>query len=106
MDLPTMLPEIISVVLGALAPVIIKWINTNVGTEIIRFMIAVALSAVTGVLAALITGQSLALTPVCIAIVFTFSQLAWNLFWKPIVFVPSGYPGPNWPHVYRQKESL
>lgn len=89
------LPELITVILGVLAPMIVQTVTRNVTNELYRYLIALVLSAVIGVLALVILGVSLSLTPEIIIKVFAYASVSYKMFWKPIWNKPNpdGLPG-------------
>ncbi len=84
MVLPTELPEILMVLLGVLAPFIWQFITKLVPSGLARFLVAVALSALTGVAALAVTGNMSQISVEMLSILFAFSQLAYRLIWKPL----------------------
>lgn len=85
-NLPTALPEVIAMVVGALSPMLIQLVVKKVTNEMARFWIALVLSALVGVAAVLLSGTPLKNSPEFLAILFTFSSIAFKTFWKPMVF--------------------
>ena len=82
--MPSELPGGLVTLLGLLAPVLIQLVTKYVKNEMLRFVVALALSAITGVVAMVWAGVAWALTPTFLAFWFTFSSIAWKVFWKPL----------------------
>lgn len=84
MDLTMQLPELISMILGALVPVAIEPLKKFFATRVKRFFAALGLSSLVGAIAFLMTKPATADVADIVVYVFGFSQLAYNGFWKQL----------------------
>lgn len=80
------LPGSLVAILGFLAPLLIQIVVRMVPNEIARLLIAVVLSAVTGIVAVWMKSGAVVFDIVTIGLIFAMGKLAYELFWKPIVF--------------------
>jgi len=81
-----MLPEIVATVLGVISPFVIQFLKKKVESKQARYLIALVLSGVTGVVAALVLGEPFVFINIIklIAVVFGASQVAYNS-WKALL---------------------
>lgn len=81
-------PAAVASIIGALAPMIIQFVNKRVTGKEARFWTAVGLSIVTAIVGALVAGVELT-DPMGLAVftvwVFTFSQFTWHAFWEKLL---------------------
>lgn len=77
------LPEVLAVILGIFAPIVVQWVNRKVQHKIYRFWISVLFSLITGFVAALITGH-LYPSPETVLWVFFAAQAAYHTYWEVI----------------------
>jgi len=80
------LPGLITLLLGALSPLLITLIKNYVPAKNIRWVIAYGLSFITGIGAMLIEKVDFNVTNIVIWIplVFTYTQIAYRLFWHKL----------------------
>ncbi len=88
--LPVDFPQQLAVILGVLAPLVIQFVVKNVQYEMARLGIAILLSALIGLVGAILKGLPVEFTLKFITAIFVFGQAAFNVFWKPIVFEGMG----------------
>jgi len=92
--MPTELPGGLVTLLGLLAPVLIQLATKYVKNELLRFVVALVLSGLTGIAAMAWAGVAWAVTPTFLALWFTFSSISWKLFWKPLYKLALGVETP------------
>lgn len=80
------LPGSLIAILGFLAPLLIQIIVKSVPNEVVRLLIALVLSAVTGVVATWMKYGAVSFDVVTIGLIFGMATLAYQGFWKQIVF--------------------
>ena len=78
------LPEIVTVLLGALSPILVGWIKKSVQSATWRFFIAQALAALVGVISALVIGIPTEELVSFAAYAFAGSQAAYH-YWKGLI---------------------
>ena len=78
------LPEIISIILGALVPILIEPLKKFFATRVKRFFASLGLSIFIGGIAFFVTNPTVADLADTIVYVFGFSQLAYNAFRKKL----------------------
>jgi hypothetical protein len=81
---PVELPAVLLTILGFLAPVVYQFVTRYFKTELLRFLAALLLSALTGMLAVMLGKYPINMTPEFITILFTLSSLAYKAVWKPL----------------------
>lgn len=81
--MPVELPSLLTILLGALAPFIIQLIKKYFKSRLMRLLIAVSLTGVTGWLAFIIVRPPGLVLPEALAWIFAASQLGYQ-FWKSI----------------------
>jgi len=79
------MPEVVAMILGALAPLVIQQLKKLVADKKARFFIALGLSGVIGLVAAAVAGVAFSWGNIIglISAVFAYSQLAYNT-WKSL----------------------
>ena len=82
--MPSELPGGLVTLLGLFAPIVIQFVTRYVKSELGRFLVALGLSVLTGVAAMAWSGTAWHLTVEFICIWYTFSSIAFKVFWKPI----------------------
>jgi hypothetical protein len=78
------LPDLLTVLLGFFAPLVIQFVKNRVTSRTLRFYIALLLSAVIGVVAYVIEPPPVRDPVAFIVTVFGYATLAYKGFWKPI----------------------
>lgn len=78
------LPDLLVVLLGFFAPLLIQFVKNRVTSRTVRFYISLALSAVIGVVAYAIDPPIVRDPVAFIVTVFGYATLAYKGFWKPI----------------------
>jgi len=80
----TVVPAVVMTILGVVAPFVIQLVTQWVVNERIRFLIALAAAAITGVVAMLIAGISLSMTPEILGLWFAWTSFLFKMVWKPL----------------------
>ena len=83
---PVELPKMLLTIMSIIAPLIMQILIKPVKNETIRFLIVIVLCAGTGFAGYLMAGYKIEFSVNFITFVFTMSQLAYYLVWKPLVF--------------------
>lgn len=81
---PARLPELISFLLGAFATVIVQFVKGKFQSTTTRFIIAVLLSVLVGVISYFLAKPEETSLVVFVVHVFAYSQIVYNAFWKII----------------------
>jgi len=84
MELPTELPYALVTILSILAPPVFQLVTRLVQKEVYRFLVSLALSAITGLAAVILTHLPIEFSVPFITGLFTFSSLAYKVIWKPL----------------------
>lgn len=82
--MPTELPAGLVALLGVFAPIIIQFVTRLVPNKLGRYLIALVLSAITGIGAMAWAGIDWNVTVEFICMWYTFAQIAFHLFWQPL----------------------
>jgi hypothetical protein len=78
------LPDLLTVILGFFAPLVIQFVKNRFANRTARFFISLALSAVIGIVAYVIEPPPVRDPVAFIVTVFGYATLAYKGFWKPI----------------------
>lgn len=78
------LPELITIGLGFLAPIVIQFVKNRYASKTARFYISLLLSAVIGFAAYALAPPEQRDPVAFVVTVFGYATVAYNVFWKPI----------------------
>lgn len=82
--MPTELPAGLLSLLGFLAPIIIQFVTRYVPTKLGRYLVALVLSGITGVVAMWMGGYGWQFDVTFLVYWYTFAQIAFHLVWQPL----------------------
>ena len=78
------LPTLLLTIAGAVTPVLVQILIKTIKGERARFLASLGLSGVTGILALTIAGYKLSANPELIALWYTWTTIAYKLWWKQL----------------------
>jgi len=77
-------PDWFMTLMGVIAPWVVQIIKRHVPKRTPRFVVAVVLCALWGVIGAALSGKLSGDLPTWLTWTFVFAQLSYNLFWKSL----------------------
>jgi hypothetical protein len=78
------LPEAVTGAITFILPMVAKFLNAKIESKFVRWLVPFALSALTAIAAALMQGVGFGDMAVLLATVFTGSQAAYRMLYKPV----------------------